>query len=132
MRAGALLQSTAMLPSHANELAAAAAAAVRRLDDYEAAIGQLLQNPADERLYARSAEEFDAIRGLTAALPGLRVLWIEVLISRFELLEAFWKVKEGQPSGPELDRLRANHAASLQSFRRLCLRRVIPAGATAG
>jgi len=119
-----------MFPSHANELVAAVAAAVQRLDNYEAAVGQVLQNPADEVLYARSAEEFDAIRAFTAAVPGLRVRWIEVLISRFELLEELFQVKAGKPIGPDLDRLKANHAASLQSFRRLCLRRIISAGAT--
>ena len=61
-------------------------------------------------------------------MPGLRVRWIEVLISRFELLEEFWRMKEGQPTTGDLDRLRANHVASLQSFRRLCLRRIISAG----
>ena len=120
-----------MFPSHANEISAAVAAAVQRLDHYEAAVGQVLQNPDDEVLYSRSAEEFDAIRALTAAMPGLRVLWIEVLISRFELLEELFQVRDGKPAGTDLDRLRANHIASLQSFRRLCLRRIISAGPTA-
>ena len=120
-----------MFPSHANEMAAAAAAAVQRLDDYEAAVGRVLRQPDDEVLYAEAAEQFDAIRALTAVMPGLRVRWIEVLISRFELLEELWRLKEGEPTPGELDRLRANHIASLQSFRRLCLRRVIPAGSTA-
>lgn len=120
-----------MHPSNANELSAPATAALERLDSYEDAVGQVLQHPDDEALYSRSAEEFDAIRALTAAMPRLRVRWIEVLISRFELLEELWRVKEGKPPGAELDRLRANHAASLQSFRRLCLRRIISAGATA-
>ncbi len=112
-------------------MAAAMAAAVQRLDHYEAAVLQVLQHPDDEGLYARTAEEFDAIRALTATMPGLRVRWIEVLISRFELLEELWKVKEGESAGADLDRLRANHTASLQSFRRLGLRQVISAGATA-
>lgn len=120
-----------MFPSHANEMAATAAAAVRRLDDYEAAVGRVLRQPDDEVLYAQAAEQFEAIRALTAGMPGLRVRWIEVLISRFELLEEFWRVKEGQPTAGELERLRANHIASLQSFRRLCLRRIISAGSTA-
>lgn len=120
-----------MFPSHADELAAAVAAAVERLDSYDAAVGQVVQHPHDEVLYARSAEEFDAIRALTAAMPGLRVRWIEVLISRFELLEELFLVRDGKPAGADLDRLRANHIASLQSFRRLCLRRIISAGPTA-
>lgn len=107
------------------------AAAMQRLDEYEAAVGQVLQRPEDEALYSRSAEEFDAIRALTAAMPGLRVRWIEVLISRFELLEELWQVKAGNSTGADLDRLRANHTASLKSFRRLCLRRIISAGPTA-
>ena len=117
-----------MLPSHADELAASITAAVQRLDDYEAAVGEVLQHPDDEVLYVRSAQEFDAIRALTAAMPGLRVRWIEVLISRFELLEELFLVRDGKPAGADLDRLRANHIASLQSFRRLCLRRIISAG----
>ncbi len=117
-----------MFPSHANEMAAAAAAAVQRLDEYEAAVGRVLRHPEDEVLYAEAAEQFEAIRALTAGMPGLRIRWIEVLISRFELLEEFWKLKEGQPTLGDLDRLRANHIASLRSFRRLCLRRIISAG----
>ena len=120
-----------MHPSNANELAAAATAALVRLDDYESAVGQVLLHPDDEAFYSKSAEEFDAIRALTAAMPGLRICWIEVLISRFELLEELWQLKEGKSTGAELDRVRANHTASLRSFRRLGLRRVISAGATA-
>jgi len=120
-----------MFPSHANEMSAAVTAAVQRLDEYEAVVGHVLRHPEDEALYSRSAEEFDAIRALTAAMPGLRVRWIEVLISRFELLEELWRVKEGKAAGADLDRLRANHTASLRSFRRLCLRRIISAGPTA-
>jgi hypothetical protein len=127
----ALLQYRVMLPSHANELAAAVAAALQRLDDYESAVGEVLERPEDELLYARSVEQFDAIRALTASIPGLQVRWIEVLISRFELLEELWQVKDGKPRAPDLDRLRDNHTASVQSFRRLCLRRVTSGGATA-
>jgi len=127
----ALVQYRVMLPSHANELAAAVAAALQRLDDYESAVGEVLERPEDELLYARSVEQFDAIRALTASIPGLQVRWIEVLISRFELLEELWQVKDGKPRAPDLDRLRDNHTASVQSFRRLCLRRVTSGGATA-
>ena len=112
-----------MLPSHANELAAAAAAAVQRLDEYEFAVAQLLRNPDDVFLYRRNADQFDGIRALTASLPGVRVCWVEVLISRFELLEELSRVKEGKGTD-RLDQLLATHAASLQTYRRLCLRQV--------
>lgn len=117
-----------MAPSHATEMAAAAAVALQRLDDYEAAVGQLLRRPDDEILYARCVEQFDAVRALTASMPGLRVRWIEVLISRFELVEVLWQVREGRPAEADLERLQASHAASLESFRRLCLRRATPGG----
>jgi len=117
-----------MFASHANEVPAAAAVALQRLDDYETAFRQVLRHPDDEVLYARCVEQFDAVRALTASMPGLRVRWIEVLISRFELLEVLWQVNQGKPPEADLDRLQASHAASLESFRRFCLRRAAPGG----
>ena len=112
-----------MLPSHAIELAAAAAAAMQRLDEYEFAVRQVLRNPDDAFLYRRNADQFDAIRALTASLPGVRVSWVEVLISRFELLEELTRVSEGKPPD-RLEHLVAVHTASLQSYRRRCLRQM--------
>ena len=108
-----------MLP-HANELAAAVTAAVQRLDEYEFTIGQVVRKPDDVFLYCRNADQFDAMRGLTASLPGVRICWVEVLISRFELLEELCRVNQGKDPD-RLDHLLAVHTASLQSYRRLCL-----------
>ena len=57
-----------MRPSHATELAAAAAAALERLDHYQDLLEELVRRPADGSLYLRNSDTFDAMRGLTASL----------------------------------------------------------------
>lgn len=109
-----------MRPSHATEQAAAAAAALQRLDYYLMLLEKLLRNPDDTRLYSRSSDTFDAMRGLTASLPQVRVCWVEVLISRFELLDAAGRSQARSDADEQFAALHQKHVEALEHFRRLC------------
>ena len=109
-----------MRPSHATELAAAAAAALERLDHYENLLEELLRYPDDPCLYQRNSDMFDAMRGLTASLPEVRVCWVEILISRFELLDAVGRTKVWENADDQIARLHQKHLAMLVIFHRLC------------
>jgi hypothetical protein len=106
-------------PSHATELAASVAAALERLDHYQSLLEELLRTPNDPSLYHRNSEAFEAMGGLTASLPQIRVCWVEVLISRFELLDAIGRTKVVN-ADDQLARLHEKHLTTLASFQRLC------------
>jgi hypothetical protein len=106
-------------PSHATELAAAAEAALERLDHYLNLLEALLRSPGDLPLYQRSSEDFDAMRALTASLPHVRICWVEVLVSRMELLNAVGRKGAGDADG-RLARLHERHLEALGCFRRHC------------
>ena len=108
-----------MRPSHATELAAAAEAALERLDHYFNMLEALLRSPGDLSLYQRSSEDFEAMRALTASLPHVRICWVEVLISRIELLNAL-EAKGAVDAEGQLARLHERHLQALGCFRRHC------------
>ncbi len=108
-----------MAKSHTTELAAAAAAALERLDLYHACLDELLRNPDDTSLYRSNSDHFEAMRALTASLPHVRICWVDVLISRVELLDGAWRTKAGHdPDG--FARLHERHLEALRCFRRHC------------
>ena len=109
-----------MARSHAFELAAAAAAALERLDLYQACLGELLGSPDDTTLYRSNSDHFEAMRALTASLPHVRICWVDVLISRVELLDAVWRTKAGQDADGGFARLHERHLDALGCFRRHC------------
>lgn len=109
-------------PSHATELTAAVAAALERLDRYRSLLGELLHAPDDASLYQRNSEAFDAMGALTATVPQVRVCWVEVLISRFELLDAVGRAEVVEPeyAAGLVAGLHAKHLTTLETFQRLC------------
>ena len=109
-----------MHPSHATELAAAAAAALQRLDHYLGLLDELLRRPDDTHLYCSSSDTFDALGGLTACLPQVRVCWVEVLISRFELLDGVGRSGARKDADEQIAALHRKHVLALADFRRLC------------
>lgn len=109
-----------MAKGHLIELAAAAAAALQWLDRYLECLEELLRSPEDTSVYRRNSEQFDAMRGLTATLPHVRICWVDVLISRFELLNAASRTKKGSGADAELARLHERHLEALGCFRRHC------------
>ncbi|TFZ00601.1 hypothetical protein EZ313_19290 [Ramlibacter henchirensis] len=109
-----------MRPSHATELAAAVAAALEQLDQYRMLLEELIRSPDDQSLYRRNSDAFDAMGGLTASLPQIRVCWVEVLISRFELLDAMGRATVVDRADGRLARVYEKHLTTLESFHRLC------------
>lgn len=110
-----------MAKGHVTELASAAAtAALQRLDRYLDCLDELLGNRDDASAYRRNSEDFEAMRALTATLPHVRICWVDVLISRIELLDELWRTKEGGGADDRLSRLRAGHLEALGCFRRHC------------
>jgi hypothetical protein len=107
-------------PSHATELAAAVAAALERLDQYQSLLEELVRTPDDPSLYRRNSDAFEAMGGLTASLPQIRVCWVEVLISRFELLEAIGRTAVVDDAVGRLAHVQEKHLIALESFKRLC------------
>ena len=100
------------------------AVAQRLLDElrlYEFELGELLRDPQDERLYRRNTTRFDAIRVCASSLPTVYICWVEVLISRFELMEAFWRKAETKHTRGKLAPLADRHLATLATLRQLCV-----------
>jgi hypothetical protein len=83
-------------------------------------LDELLCSPEDASLYQRNLGAFDAMRGLTTSLPRVRVCWVEVLISRFELFDAVGRNNGASDAEGQLARLRQKHLETLNCFRRLC------------
>lgn len=109
-----------MRSSGGTERAAVTAAALAQLDDYLNLLDELLRSPDDPSLYQRNSKAFDAMRGLTAALPQVRTFWVEVLISRLDLLNAVgWKGLPGDRGG-QLVAVYQTHLQVIESFRRRC------------
>ena len=119
MRVNPLSRVRIVRPSHATELAAAAAAALGRLDHYLNSLEALLGSPSDPALYQRNSEQFDAMRALTASLPHVRICWVEVLISRLELLDAVGR-KGVRDAHGQLAFLHEQHLQALGRFRQHC------------
>jgi hypothetical protein len=107
-------------PVHATELGAAAAAALQQLDQYLNVLEELLRSPGESRLHQLNSDAFEAMRGLTASLPQVRACWVEVLISRFELLDATGRSEARAEAAGHIARLHQKHIETLEHFRRLC------------
>ena len=99
-----------MFPSHA----------VHWLEQYHESLAVLVREPADPSSYRRNTEVFEAMRGLTASLPLVQVCWVEVLISRFELLDALVRVREDEAAQGRTGELLQRHHETLEALRALC------------
>lgn len=108
-----------MAKGHVTELtAASASAALERLDRYLECVDELLRSPNDTSVHRRSSEHFEAMRELTASLPHVRICWVDVLISRFELLDGMCRTNGG--GADSVARLHERHLEALDCFRRHC------------
>ena len=94
-----------------------AAQALGLLARYEQAVDALLANGRDPDLYCEASALFDTLQLHASDLAGVRVAWVEVLISRFEFTQALWQV---QATGAEAGRLRSlglAHLCAIARFR---------------
>jgi len=64
-------------------------------------------------------EQFDRMRMYVTALPALSVIWVELLISRFEITQALWSSRTGGPTN-RLVHLHEYHVAILREVRLKC------------
>ncbi|HZY19047.1 MAG TPA: hypothetical protein VFE82_11235 [Ramlibacter sp.] len=117
-----------MRPSSTVELKAVAVQLLAELDAYEPDLDRLMRAADDEALYARNAAQFDAIRAFATCLPSVQVCWVEVLISRFELMEELWRKHEAKAPRTRTVALHAKHRAALRILRDLCARKYAGAG----
>lgn len=82
-----------MLASTHHELRAIATQLLDVLEAYQASVAALVSSRRDMALYTDSSEQFDRGRMYAAVLPRVQVVWIELLICRYELMTTLWSDK---------------------------------------
>ncbi|TFZ00781.1 hypothetical protein EZ313_20260 [Ramlibacter henchirensis] len=113
-----LAQAANVIPLHSQELSAIAAQLLSALDAYEQAADALVENWND-LLYSDCSELFDEARMYASTLPKIQALYIELLICRFELMEALWRERQ-HPE--EIAEQSAKHKRALAELRQACWR----------
>jgi hypothetical protein len=74
----------------------------------------------DPELHANLAKQFDRLRPLAAALPGLSLSWVGLLISRVDLTHSLFKANRGDPS--TVDPHFCAHADAVTELKKRCAR----------
>jgi len=103
-----------------HELQAIGAQLLACAAQYEPELARLLTEPDGKTLYDRNADLFDALRAYAAMLPKVQVCWVEVLISRYELIEEFWMMLKSDSSRARVTALHRKHLEALATLRDLC------------
>lgn len=109
-----------MSASQAPALSAIAFQLAAALDVYEQDVALLVRAPLDPELYHRVSGHMDRMRMYAAALPGLAVPWVELMIRHFELTHGLWR----QHGCEEVD-LQQLHAQLRDAVRTLASRCVL-------
>jgi len=94
------------------------------LDQYEADVNGMVDEWLDMERYHAVSEQIERIRQYSAALPALRVQWMELLIAHAELVHSLWRrrFQEVDADRQLLAQSRERHARCVQSLRERCLR----------
>jgi hypothetical protein len=108
-----------MIPSHAGEQAAIAGQLLEALQTYERDLQSLVSRGLDPELSLKVGQDFDRMRMYAGSLPTLSTVWVELLISRFELLHAMWSNRLPVPSH-RIGKLHEQHRAAIEDVRRKC------------
>lgn len=108
-----------MSASQAPALSAIAFQLAAALDAYEQDVALLVRAPVDPEVYHRVSGHMDQMRMYAAALPGLAVPWVEVMIRHFELTHGLWK--QPGPGAAELKELQAELRGAVRSLSRKCV-----------
>lgn len=111
---------------HSAEQQAIAAQLVADLAAYDAGLSQLLERRWDPQLYRELAELFDRMQMQAETLPGLAVRWIELLISRAELMQALWSMRAPTRINGRVEALHAQHRLVLEQLREGCSEYLAP------
>jgi hypothetical protein len=109
-----------MRPVHNEELRAIGAQLLAGAAEYEPELQRLLTEPDGASLYDRNADLFDSLRAYAAMLPRVQVCWVEVLISRYELIEEFWMMRRSDAPRSRVTALHRKHLEALGTLCELC------------
>jgi len=110
----------------ANALEAPAAKKlVAALLPYEKCVKSLTFGGWNSTHYSESWTLFDQLQLHAANLPEVRVLWVDVLISRYEFLQVLWT---GTAGSDEVLAGGARHLGALTEFANRCRAKYIRAG----
>jgi hypothetical protein len=99
---------------------------VATLDQYEADTAAMIAGWPDLDQYGAVTSHVEKIRRYSAALPELRVEWVELLIAHAELVHHLWRVQHAPEDAVRqaVQPLRAQHAGAIVGLRKRCLRRM--------
>ena len=90
---------------------------IAALDTYHAAAVRLVESWLDMDAYAQFAREIEPIREHGAAVPGLTVLALQLVIAHAELVSALWQHSSVGVSPQRMKEVRLRHALAVQSLR---------------
>lgn len=110
-----------MLPSHQAEQSASAFQLAAALEPYESSVDQLVASGYDPELHASITRQIEQMRVHAGALPEFSVVWVALLISRFELTHALWKADRAA-ADPAVLAAYGEHKESIAGLRRHCTR----------
>ncbi|MGV3570478.1 MAG: hypothetical protein ACO1PB_07755 [Ramlibacter sp.] len=98
------------------------------LDAYERDTVSMVAAWPDLERYRCASEQVESIRNFSAALPEVRVAWVELLIAHAELVHFLWRMQYGdQPATRlELGPVRDRHGACVAALRTGCLALLAP------
>ena len=87
------------------------------LDRYEEALQLLMLSGWDTGAYTSASMEFDQLSFDASFFPLLRVSWMEVLISRHELMHSLWSNRDEAADSLEVRSTAAKHLAAMDRLR---------------
>lgn len=113
-----------MSASQAPALDAIAFQLVAALEKYDQDVTAMVASWLDLDRYHAVSDQLEQIRLFSGALPGLGVLWMELLIAHAELVHSLWRLRFQEVDADRviLDEVRERHARCVESLRLRCLR----------
>jgi hypothetical protein len=87
------------------------------LDLYEAHVTLLVEQGWDPVAYLQASSAFEQLRALAARLPDLRVPWVDVLVTRFEVAAILLDLKHTPRPDALLAESDANHRQAIAALR---------------
>lgn len=106
--------------SHSLEQVAIASELLRKLDEYEFALRELLLRRWDPELYRRLSDSFDEMQMEASLLPRLSSSWTELLITRVDLTHALWSNTAPSRINGKVVAFHARHNVLIEEVRRKC------------
>jgi hypothetical protein len=97
---------------------------VTALESYDQAATAMVAGWPDLERYHEASAQVETIRMYCAALPDLRVQWVELLIAHSELVHFLWRVQYGnqEAARAEVGAVREHHSDCVGALRKRALR----------